>query len=195
MNVGRRLKLAIPAALLVLAVVAMISSAVGTGTSRRPLRATHSRTVDRRPTPATALPAPASPPRQLLVAPPTGDMARVARRFLSAWLACTYHQAPCSHLPGSLPAYPAALAQEEGRRALPTPAELAAHPRIESIRVVRSCRRSAIATATYLDGHGGRFQLHLNLVQEPDGWRVFDVAEAAPHIALPRPLTHGPGGC
>ena len=125
---------------------------------------------------------------------PARDPQGVARQFLASWLACTYHQGSCSHIAEALPAYAAVLGRQAGR-SLPTPAELAAHPHVESVRVIRSCPRSAVAVATYFDGQGGRFVLHLNLVQQSRGWRVFDVAEAAPHIALPKPLTDGPGGC
>lgn len=118
----------------------------------------------------------------------------VARAFLSGWLACTYHRGPCSSLPESLAAYRAALSRQHDG-ALATPAEQAAHPRVVAVRITRSCGGSAIALATFTDGEGGDFQLHLNLVLEPVGWRVFDVAEAPPHIPPPKPLSRGPLAC
>jgi len=97
-------------------------------------------------------------------------------------------------MPGALPAYAAALARHAGH-SLPAPAELGAHPRVASLTVTRSCADAAVAQATYVDSQGGRFQLHVNLVRERAGWRVFDVAEAPPHIPLPPPLSRGPRGC
>jgi hypothetical protein len=97
-------------------------------------------------------------------------------------------------MPGALPAYAAALARHAGH-SLPAPAELGAHPRVASLTVTRSCADAAVAHATYVDGQGGRFQLHVNLVHERDGWRVFDVAETPPHISLPAPLSRSPGEC
>jgi len=132
--------------------------------------------------------------RQTSVAPRSLSAGQVARYFLAAWLRCTYHQAPCFGIPGTLPAYAAALAGQQGR-SLATPAEFAARPRFESLSIVHSCAAAAIAVATYTDGHGRHFPLHVNLVREPAGWRVFDVAEAPPHIALPNPLTAGPQAC
>jgi len=93
-----------------------------------------------------------------------------------------------------LPAYRTDLLRRQGS-SLSTPAELAAHPRILSIQLMPSCAQAGIALAAYQDGEGGRFQLHINLVREPVGWRVFDVAEVPPHIPLPKPLADGPRGC
>lgn len=119
---------------------------------------------------------------------------RVARAFIEGWLGCVYRQRSCAHIPGSLPAYAAALDRPPGE-SLGTPAELAARPRVVSLHVIRACRRSATAIVWYVDGEGGRFQLHVNLVAEPAGWHVFDIAEAPPHIPLPKPLTEGPRAC
>jgi hypothetical protein len=120
--------------------------------------------------------------------------AQIARGFLRGWLGCTYHQTSCSRISGLLPAYADALVRYQGH-SLATPDELAARPRIVAIRLVPSCPGAEVALATYQDGSGGRFQLHINLVREPAGWRVFDVAEAPPHIPLPKPLPYGPRGC
>jgi hypothetical protein len=122
------------------------------------------------------------------------DPGALARAFLAGWLACNYHHAPCSTIPGELHAYASALAQQNSRSAA-TPAERRAHPQITSIQLSRSCANAVVATATYQDGNGGTFELHVNLVRETAGWRVFDVAEAPPHIPLPRPLSRGPRGC
>lgn len=122
------------------------------------------------------------------------DPEHVARDFLFRWLACSYHQMACASIPGTLPAYQEALGRQHAE-SLPTPAEGLAHPRVLVLQIVRACRRSAAATATYQDGEGGRFQLHLSLVDQASGWKVFDVAEAGPHIALPAELNHGPGRC
>ena len=116
-----------------------------------------------------------------------------ARRFLTGWLACVYHHAPCSQIADALPGYASALARPA--RSLATPAELVAHPEVVTLELLPRCGESEVAIATYTDGAGGRFQLHLDLVHEPAGWEVFDVAEAPPHIPLPTPLTRGPGGC
>jgi hypothetical protein len=91
-------------------------------------------------------------------------------------------------------AYERALARQRGR-ALITPAERAAYPRVIALQVLRDCQHAAVAIATYHDGEGGRFRLHVNLVRRRAGWRVFDVAEAGPSIPLPAPLTKGPGAC
>jgi hypothetical protein len=42
---------------------------------------------------------------------------------------------------------------------------------------------------------GTSFTLHVNLVRRRDGWRVFDVAEASPHVRPPAPIGDGPGEC
>lgn len=118
----------------------------------------------------------------------------VARAFVNGWLACTYHHRSCAALRGALPAYAAALSRQR-EASLATPAEQAARPKIVALHITRSCTASAIATAAYQDGEGGTFELHLNLVHGPEGWRVFDVAEAPPHIPLPTPLSRGPRGC
>lgn len=118
----------------------------------------------------------------------------VIRLFLHGWLGCIYHRTSCAQIAGSLPAYGAAIAQQRGS-SLATPAELATRPRILSIDLLASCPTAELALANYQDGEGGQFQLHVNLVREPAGWRVFDVAEAPPHIPLPKPLTDGPRGC
>jgi hypothetical protein len=190
----RALQLAVPACLLV------ASLTVGLASSSPPPR----RTPSAKPAVSgwahadgrwTGVRGPGIPSR-----PPTGPHSpaasprAVALRFAHGWLDCTYHQAPCSRVPGILAAYAAALARQQGS-SLATPAELAARPRIVSLTLTPSCRRAAVALATYSDGEGGRFQLHVNLVREHAGWRVFDVAEAPPHIPLPPPLSHGPHGC
>jgi hypothetical protein len=123
-----------------------------------------------------------------------GGAQQTARTFAAAWLACTYHQGPCDRLPDATTAYAAALTAQQGQ-SLPTPAETAAHPTITSLRLARSCGNAAVAVVTYADGEGGRFQIHVNLVREPVGWQVFDVAEAQPHIPLPKPLSEGPEAC
>jgi hypothetical protein len=187
-------KLAIPAGIVAAGIGVTIWVAAGAGSPQPRPRAARPRTADPAVVQTTAPRPPARPMRQPPVAVSARGLEGVVRRFLVGWLACTYHQASCAHVGGSLPAYAAALDRQQGR-ALPTPAELAAHPRVQSVRLIRACRRSEMAVATYLDGHGGRFQLHLNLVRAPEGWRVFDVAEAPPHIPLPPPLTHGPRGC
>jgi hypothetical protein len=142
-------------------------------------------------------PSPAAVARTTTPSPPphrSSGPQRVARRFLERWLRCTYHQAPCSRIAGTLPAYAAVLGRQAGR-SLATPAELAARPRIVSLKLLRSCDRAAVAAADYNDREGGRYQLHVNLVREPAGWQVFDVAEAPPHIPLPKPITEGPQAC
>jgi hypothetical protein len=128
------------------------------------------------------------------VGPHYSDPERVARTFLLGWLACTYHQRACTSIPGTLDAYREALGRQHAR-SLPTPAERLVHPSVLLVQTVRACQGSTTATATYKDGEGGRFQLHLSLVDQRSGWKVFDVAEAAPHIPLPAELNHGPGRC
>ena len=118
----------------------------------------------------------------------------VARRFLDGWLGCTYHQTPCSQITGMLPAYAVALDRQQGDSRA-TPAELSAPPLVVSLQLLRSCRRAAVAIATYKDRESDRFELHVNLIHDASGWHVFDVAEGPPHIALPEPLTHGPHEC
>ena len=112
----------------------------------------------------------------LSAGPRSRGQRQVADRFLAAWLRCSYHQAPCSPIPGTLSAYAAALARQQGR-SLATPAELTARPTIRSLKIVHSCGDAAIAIATYANGEGDRFELHVNLVRERAGWQVFDVAE------------------
>jgi hypothetical protein len=187
------LKLAIPAAALAAALVLAASSAQ----HRTPLGRHSSLATPFKPI-RIPPPAPASRPvtRTALPSPPPRPSTprQVARRFLDAWLGCSYHQAPCSHIAGTLPAYAAALGRQAGR-SLATPAELAARPRIVSLKLLRSCDRAAVAAADYNDREGGRFRLHVNLVREPAGWQVFDVSEVPPHIPLPKPITEGPQAC
>jgi hypothetical protein len=109
-------------------------------------------------------------------------------------LACTYHRWSCHLLPGALPQYAAIFAQDRGN-AITTPSERAARPRVTWVDEFRSCSDSAIVTASYQEGEGGHFQIHVNLIHTPVGWRVFDVAEAPPHIPLPSPLSRGPRAC
>ncbi len=123
-----------------------------------------------------------------------GSAGSVALRFTSAWLSCTYHRERCSRIPGALPAYTAALHRQHATPP-PTPAELAARPAIRSVSVVQACGDEAVATVTYTAGPSVRYQLHVNLVRHPAGWRVFDVSETPPHIPLPAPLARGPGTC
>ncbi len=123
-----------------------------------------------------------------------GSPRSVALRFTTAWLTCTYHRERCSRIPRALPAYTAAL-RRVWEASLPTPAELAARPAIRSVSVVEACGDEAVATVTYTAGPSVRYQLHVDLVRHPAGWRVFDVAEAPPHIPLPAPLNRGPGAC
>jgi hypothetical protein len=118
----------------------------------------------------------------------------VAFDFSLGWLACTYHQGPCTQIPGSLQAYGAAL-RRQPERSLATPAERAAQISITRIGLTRDCRDEAVAAVTYTSGSTSHFEIHLNLVREPDGWRVFDVAEAPPHIPPPAPLSRGTGAC
>lgn len=119
---------------------------------------------------------------------------RVARLFVTGWLRCTYHQARCSPIAGTLRAYARVLAGQQ-QASLQTPSELAARPTILSLRLIHGCPASAIAIATYQDAEGGRFLLHVSLIDTPGAWRVFDVAEATPHIAPPKAMNHGPGKC
>jgi len=93
-----------------------------------------------------------------------------------------------------LPAYAAAVARQH-QVSLATPAELAAQPRVLALQLLHGCALSAVAAVTYTDREGGRFQFHVNLMRERAAWRVFDVAEAPPHIPLPPPLSRGPRGC
>jgi hypothetical protein len=118
----------------------------------------------------------------------------IADRFLAGWLACTYHQRSCHRLPGALPRYAASFDRDRGN-GITTPAERAARPRVRWVNEIRGCSDSATVTASYQDGEGGLFQVHLNLINTPAGWRVFDVAEAPPHIPLPPPLPRGPRAC
>jgi len=119
---------------------------------------------------------------------------RVARYFLIGWLRCSYHQAPCRQIAGTLHSYRRAL-DSQRRASLQTPVEVAARPEVLSVRLIYGCPASGTAVATYQDGEGGRFELHVSLIDTHGGWRVFDIAEAAPHIALPKMLNHGPGKC
>lgn len=148
--------------------------------------------------PSVAPPAPRHQPNTVVAqrSRPTrsSSPSAVAYVFVTRWLGCTYHHGLCRALPGALPAYAAAVSRQHGASRI-TPAEQTARPTIIALHITRSCADSAIATATYQDGQGGHFQLHLNLVHEPEGWRIFDVAEAPPHIPLPTPLSHGPRGC
>jgi hypothetical protein len=186
-------KLLVPATLLVAAIVIAIRAEPQL--HRRPGRAAHAALTVSTPAGAAAVGRPApKPTAQPVRSRPGLDPGAVARAFLDGWLACTYHQRPCTHIAGSLSAYAMALARDDGR-SLPTPVELATRPEVTTVQLISACPRSALVIATYLDGHGGTFQLHLNLVREPSGWRVFDVAEAAPHIPLPQPLNRGPAEC
>jgi hypothetical protein len=125
---------------------------------------------------------------------PPASATTVAVDFSLGWLACTYHQATCTHIPGSLQAYAAAL-RRQPERSLATPAEHAAQISITRVRLTRDCRDEAVAAVTYTSGSTSHFQIHLSLVREPGGWRVFDVAEAPPHIPTPAPLSRGPRAC
>lgn len=120
--------------------------------------------------------------------------ARAASRFAVAWLACIYHQATCSRLPDALPDYARAITHHDDS-ALPTPAETQAQLRVVSVHAIRTCPLASIARVVYANGTDGRFVLHLNLLRTGATWRVFDVAEAPPHIPLPTELGHGPRGC
>jgi hypothetical protein len=53
----------------------------------------------------------------------------------------------------------------------------------------------AVVTVSYTAGSTLAYQLHVNLVRRRDGWRVFDVAEAPPHVWAPAPIGDGPGEC
>jgi hypothetical protein len=119
---------------------------------------------------------------------------QVATRFAVGWLSCSYHQATCSRLPDALPAYATAFEHQRGT-ALPTPAEVDAHLEVLSTTLTPTCPVATVALVIYTDGAGGRFVLHVNLLRTRVGWRVFDVAEAPPHIPLPIELGHGPTGC
>jgi hypothetical protein len=119
---------------------------------------------------------------------------RAAIVFVRGWLGCTYGQSPCKDIRDMVPAYSVALSQEDDRSQI-TPAEHSARLRVVALRVVRSCARAAIAVASYADDEAGIFQLHISLVRSRAGWLAFDVAEAAPHIALPAPLTQTSRGC
>ena len=192
------LKLATPALLLVAALAITITAPFGwprVGHAPSPA-GNHARLSSR----AHAVPAATPPPRSTSAQPASAlpssppPPAVVADRFARAWVACIYHQRPCSPMPSALPLYAAALARHAGD-SLPAPAELITHPHVESLSVTRSCADVAVARITYAEGNAGRFQLHVNLVRERAGWRVFDVAEAQPHIPLPPPLGRGPRGC
>jgi hypothetical protein len=120
--------------------------------------------------------------------------AQAATRFAVAWLACIYHQATCSRLPDALPGYARAITHRDDS-ALPTPAEMQAQLRVVSVHAIRTCPLASIARVVYANGTDGRFVLHLNLLRTGATWRVFDVAEAPPHIPLATELGHGPRGC
>jgi hypothetical protein len=125
----------------------------------------------------------------------TADSPRpVALVFTQRWLACTDHQGSCTHLPGALPAYNAALRRAQGS-SLPTPAELAARVSVQGATTIRACRDQAVVTVSYSTGRGLHYLLHVNLARRVGAWRVFDVAEVPPHIPLPAPLGRGPGEC
>ncbi|MGH2871849.1 MAG: hypothetical protein ACRDL5_05245, partial [Solirubrobacteraceae bacterium] len=190
MSVRSVLRLAVPAGLLALALALVL---LGRPDHRAPRRASTAKTPVRL---TLAMPlatvGPQPQPTRAATGPESGaGPEQVARAFIDGWLACVYRQGSCARIPGSLPAYAAALGRRRGG-SLATPAELAARPRVISLRVIRACRNSATAIARYVDGDGERYQLHVNLVLAPAGWRVFDVAEAPPHIPLPKPLTEGP---
>lgn len=200
MSIPSWLKLTIPVGLLAAAVaVALISpsSAPRKHPVARPSVPAH--LASRRHatvSPATPLPPAAPPavhphpdaPHQL----PTPRA--VALEFVVGYLRYAYHHAPASAIPGMLPAFATALAREPGS-SLPTPAELAARPRVLSLRLHYNCPLEAVGMVTYTDGQGARYELHPNLVREPDGWQVWSLPEATASIPLPRPLRGGTTLC
>jgi hypothetical protein len=109
------------------------------------------------------------------------------------WLACVYQRRPCSRSRAILAAY-ARLVVAQLQHAPVTHSDLAAHPRLVSLKLVRSCPLAAVAIATYtVDGQ--RLQLHPDLVLDSSGWKVFDVPEYPAHIPLPAPLRAGDRPC
>ncbi|MHB1837776.1 MAG: hypothetical protein ACYCXW_22765, partial [Solirubrobacteraceae bacterium] len=172
MSAPTAVKLALPAGLLASAVALAALGHFGKGVPRPVITAPVRLTL------VSPRPAVRGLPRPARLATSTREGAgpvQVAHVFTQDWLACTYRQGRCARIPGTLPAYATALAGW-GSGSLATPAELAARPRVVSVRVIRACRNSATASADYHDGVGGRYQLHINLVLEPTGWDVFDVA-------------------
>jgi len=116
--------------------------------------------------------------------------ALVASQFTRAWLACVYHQASCSALPDTVPAY-AQLVEPELASTPTTQADRGVQPRVTAVRVVYNCPFQAVGIVTYTLGGGPVLELHPNLVREVTGWQVYEVPEFPAHIPLPRPLTGG----
>ena len=105
-----------------------------------------------------------------------------------------YLRGPCAHVPGTLPAYAAALLNA-ARGAVAAPGESFGHLQFRLVGLIRVCRETDIALAVYTDEQGVRFELHINLLRDTAGWQVFDVAEAPPHISPPAPLGRSSRGC
>lgn len=157
---------------------------------RRPIRATASTGPSPRPSAGIATPA---PPARIRSRPKNAPR-RTAIVFARAWLACTLHQGSCTHLPYALPAYLRALDRQPAA-SLATPTERASRPTVSRVSLTRDCDAESVATVTYTTSAATPFELHLDLVRERHAWLVFDVAETAPHIPPPPPLSRGPRGC
>jgi hypothetical protein len=118
---------------------------------------------------------------------------KIARRFLRRWLPCVYAHLHCARLPGLLPSYASILETELASTPAP-PAGLTLQPTLQSLAVVSTCARAAVAIASYsVSGH--RLQVHLGLVLDRAGWQVFNVFEIRARNPLPAPLRNGRRPC
>lgn len=114
----------------------------------------------------------------------------VARRFVRALLACTYHQAPCTQIPGVYPAY-AKLVEPQLTDTPATHADLSICPRIVS------------APGVQLSAAGRRHShiQHWTRASAPaapqprartNGWQVYAVPEFSRSLPCP---TRSPAAC
>jgi len=124
-----------------------------------------------------------------------------ARRVALSWIlpfargliACLYAHQACSRIPGLLPSFAGRIEPQLASRPV-TGADLRAHPWVVSVRVRYGCPVEAVATITYgIDQHVG--QLHADLADVPDGWRVFAVPELPGPVLLPASLRPGQRLC
>lgn len=189
------LKLAIPAGLLAASLIVGLASSASAPHQPRsaesPAVAVHQRPQPR-PRASRTHP-PRRPHNPTKPRPQLHSAGAVALEFAYRWLGCLYHHAPCSQIRGILASY-ARLVAPQLASAPVTHGDLRTRPRIVSLRLTHNCRLEAVATVTYTAG-GQVFDLHPNLVLEPDGWKVFAVPEFPAGISLPAPLHGGERLC
>jgi hypothetical protein len=143
------------------------------------LQAGHGREAGRSVTVRAPARRPAVQPMPPRVRPPVSGSSlrlagRVAGRFVRSYLRFAYGRAGATSVQAVTPVLRSQLMRD---RVQVTPAELARHPRVVSLRALATNPGFIVATANVEDGGIAAFRLRFALRQEGGRWLVSDVLE------------------